>query len=94
MPHEASLPKRKKEAELTVEDVQSGRIDLAALVQASQRRRLTELKLAGTPRTPFLQPVAPPKGRTFRGLNPFDFFGTLFTQPGTAGLNQNQNQSF
>lgn len=46
-------------------------------------------------RSPMLQPVAPPRGATARNRNPFDFFGTLFTTPATAGLDPltNLNQT-
>jgi len=36
---------------------------------------------------PVLKPVAPPGGATIRSSDPFDFFGTLFTNPATSGLN-------
>lgn len=42
--------------------------------------------LKKTPR-PLLNPVAPPRGATIRSSDPFDFFGTLFTNPATSGLN-------
>ncbi len=36
---------------------------------------------------PLLAPTAPPRRRRRRSDDPFDFFGTLFTNPATGGLN-------
>lgn len=36
---------------------------------------------------PMLRPVQPPRRRRRRPSDPFDFFGTLFTDPATQGLN-------
>ena len=44
---------------------------------------------AFTPETtqqPLLRPVKPPRRQRRRPTDPFDFFGTLFTQPATQGL--------
>lgn len=53
----------------------------------SKESFIAKLRAMGSAQPPLLGSVAPPRGKTIRSQEPFDFFGTLFTTPATAGLN-------
>lgn len=54
--------------------------------QLFQEQRINKY-LRSNIRQPTLGLTPPPRGVTARNRDPFDFFGTLFSNPATAGLN-------
>jgi len=62
--------------------------NLTGIGVGSIGRMLGEILTRKGTTLPLLKPVAPPRsGTAIRSSDPFDFFGTLFTNPATSGLN-------